>query len=176
MDEFFAYLVDSDTQFNTIKLVKYNFDKLSFYIRLIRAFLYNYFFVFAVIANNENLFFSYNDEKQFIKTFQDYCFDNLFRKKFQHVRSDFISKPVFLEYDYEMLSSNLISNALNTLRSFGALKKTRLAKGVEFKFDFSKLREFLSYYENLLIRLNSNYKLVQSDQALAKIKKPSAKL
>lgn len=110
------------------EIIKLNLNKFLFISRLFQSVLENYTEIYLLLIEQNRSRFS--DEKQLIKFVQDQVF-----KKLEATRIEFVS------YDLEILSLNLISNAVLALRNFKIVERivNEATQKTEYKIDLEQL-------------------------------------
>jgi hypothetical protein len=147
-----AAFSSSSIELNT-KLIQFNYEQMRIFYLLMVNYLHNYYNIYFIILKLDQHDFS--DEKQFAKQIQQFAFDNLDTRLGMH--------DEHIRFDQELLSLNLISNALLTLRNFHLLAKLRhhQSKQYFYKLELNELRAFFNDYKQFLVKLNENFSLLE---------------
>lgn len=126
----------------TYKILNYNLNHLNLFNSLIQPYLFNYLTIYKIIYELKQ--FEFKDEKLFSINIQKYCFNNLFNESCAN-----------LKHDYEVLSLNVIANALASLREFGLLIKNKEPNGQKFQIKINDFNSFLAYLNSLVLKFQS---------------------
>lgn len=138
-----------------LELEKLNTRQFLFFCKHIQPILENYTLIYELIAEKANVTTTFSNEKEFLKSIQS----KAFRLMLAQARGGCGA------FDLEVLSLNMLNNAVLSLRQFGALRRTAGSQA-SFEIDHTRLSALHRKLKYVLSvtrsKMNELVKLVRS--------------
>ena len=149
-------LIQFNENSDELKLLKHNYKQIRLFISLLNHFLCNYAAVYQIVLSRK--FDKFDNEKVFYKKLQDHAFNEITRAENSGMKR-LVIENYELEYSYELLSLNLITNAISVLKQLTILtRNTTSSQKYEFKIDLEKLSGLFHHLNSLMDNLRQNLK------------------